>query len=795
MKCFLVYSFISILTFYVAPVNANNSYTSTIRGTVVDAVTGFPLTGATVVLTHSSPPRGATTDQNGLFKIADIPVGRQSLEISFLGYESQFIGNLLVTSGKETVINVQLEESPLTVEEIVVKANKRKDGTINELVQVSGRTFSVEETERFAGSLGDPARMVANYAGVMTQNDSRNDIIIRGNSPMGVLWRLEGIEIPNPNHFGALGTTGGPVSMINNNLLTNSDFLTGAFPAEYGNATAGAFDLNLRSGNNQETEFTGQVGFNGFELGAEGPVKKNPNGVNSSYLANFRYSTLEVMSELGFVSGTGEAVPRYKDFTFLLDVPGTKFGRFKIFGLWGTSSIELGRELSDTSENSYNSVNTATDFGSNLIVTGLQHTYFINKALRLKSTISYQTTNATADLDSVNRREKTYKPWIRSYQQENKLSVTTQIRHKINSKNNYSVGFIADIMEINYLDSIYDTDYQRFLTTADVKGDMNMLRAYTQWQHKFSNTLTGYAGINFQYFSLNDEFSVEPRLSLNWQFSERQSVALGFGVHSQLQPNVVYVYQSYDSVNNNYYKTNEDVKFTKSNHFVLGYNYLIGANLRFKFESYYQQLYNVPVSGSSPEFSMLNAGADFGIPREENLINEGTGTNYGVEFTIERFLSSGFYALFTTSLFESKYKGYDGIERNTAFNGNYVFNLLSGYEFKLGAKGMLTFDVKTVWAGGKRYVPIDIEKSLNAGEEERDWSNAYKNKYDDYFRTDLRIGFKTNGKHIWQEWAIDLQNITGFKSIFMEGFDPQDGEVYTVYQQGFLPMFLYRIHF
>ena len=231
--------------------------TQTIRGTIYDAVSGYPIVGATVILVNSVPKTGTTTDINGKFELRKVPLGRQSIEISYLGYESKTYSNILVVSGKETILEVKLEEKVNQIDEVIIMASAKKGEAQNELAMVSARTFSVEETERFAGSLGDPARMVANYAGVMTQNDSRNDIIIRGNSPSGVLWRLEGIEIPNPNHFGAQGTTGGPVSMVNNNLLTNSDFLTGAFPAEYGNALAGAFDINLRSGNSSEHEFTG----------------------------------------------------------------------------------------------------------------------------------------------------------------------------------------------------------------------------------------------------------------------------------------------------------------------------------------------------------------------------------------------------------------------------------------------------------------------------------------------------------------------------------------------------------
>jgi hypothetical protein len=321
-----------IIIFISLVVYSSGDLSQNIRGTVHDEVTGLPLIGASVVILDSQPIIGTITDQNGNFIFKNVPVGRRSLEISYIGYNKSVISNILVTSGKEVVLTINLKEKAYAVDELTIRPEKKKENPKNEMAIVSARSFSVEETERFAGSLGDPARMVANYAGVMTQNDSRNDIIIRGNSPSGVLWRLEGVEIPNPNHFGALGTTGGPVSMINNNLLTDSDFLTGAFPAEYGNATAGAFDLYLRSGNNQNTEFTGQVSFNGFEGGIEGPIFKRDNKPSPSYLANYRYSTLQLMHDIGFSTGTGAAIPEYQDFTFLVDIPATKYGRFKIFG-------------------------------------------------------------------------------------------------------------------------------------------------------------------------------------------------------------------------------------------------------------------------------------------------------------------------------------------------------------------------------------------------------------------------------------------------------------------------------
>jgi len=171
---------------------------------------------------------------------------------------------------------------------------------------------------------------------------------------------------------------------------------------------------------------------------------------------------------------------------------------------------------------------------------------------------------------------------------------------------------------------------------------------------------------------------------------------------------------------------------------------MLGRNFRVKAETYYQYLFNIPVSDSFEEYSLINSGDYFGVGVADSMENKGTGYNYGIELTVEKFLSKGYYVLFTSSLLDSKYRGADGILRNTAFNGNYVFNLLAGYERRIGKKTYVTADLKGVWAGGRRFVPIDLEESLEQDMDVRDWSRAYEERYDDCFRTDLRLGVKLN---------------------------------------------------
>ena len=782
----------TILLFFICTSLLSQPLTQTIRGRVIDKESKQTLPGATVILLNSDPVIGVSTDSDGEFTIKNIPIGRQSIMISFIGYHPVELNNLLLQSGKETVVNVELTERIENLSEVEINSFSNDGRAINEMALISARSFSIEQTERFAGSLGDPARMVGNYAGVVMQNDARNDIIIRGNSPIGVIWRLDDIEIPNPNHFGALGTTGGPVSMLNNNLLTNSDFFTGAFPAEFGNGISGAFDLRMRSGNNRKTEFTGQIGFNGFEFGAEGPFSKNS---KASYIINARYSTLALMHEIGFGTGTGSAVPYYKDLTFKVDLP-TKKGKISAFGIFGDSNIDLGADIGDTTASTgYNLTDQRTQFAANQYVIGISHLHFFNNKTRIKTTLSSQSASDKTLVDSYKIAENKIQELYRGNNNHKKYTIASHLSSKINNKNSYSSGIYITYNSINLIDSVFTNSIQRFTTLHNTDGDFITYRPYAQYQHRINNNVTLYGGVTGFASPINHNLSIEPRTSLEWLFSKKQSLSLGYGNHSQMQPASVYFTQHHDTTNNTYKLTNTQLDYTKAHHFVIGHSWQMSKNMKLKTEAYYQDIYNIPVTSKSPEFSMINAGEFFNIPSTSNMTNEGKGKNYGVEITFEKFLTDGYYILFTSSIFDSKYTGHDGIWRNTAFNSNYILNLLSGYEIKIKQKTFLTFDIKSTYSGGKRFIPIDLEESIKNENLYYDLKNSYKNKLDNYFRLDLRIGIKLNGKKMNQEWGIDLQNLTNNQAAFQQAYDANKKQIYYTYQQGFYPMFLYRINF
>ena len=758
--------------------------TQIIKGSVTDAQSGYPLVGATVILLEADPVIASPTDGEGNFRLAGVPLGRQTLQVRYLGYKAQIVPNLVVTAGKEVMVQVALEEQVLQGQEVVITGEREKGVARNEFATVSARTFNPEQTARFAGSRNDPARMAANYAGVSGANDSRNDIIIRGNSPAGLLWRLDGINIPNPNHYGALGSTGGPVSMLNYNMLDQSDFLTAAFPAQYGNALAGVFDLQLRTGNNEKREYLGQVGFNGFEIGAEGPLDSES---KASYLANYRYSTLGVFKALGLDFGTGSAIPQYQDATFKVVLPTQKTGTFSVFGLGGVSRINLlGSEEDTTALNLYGSENQDWYLSYQTGVMGASHQYYFNPTTYSRISLAASGTRQTFYGDSLSTETRVPVPLEEADYRQNKYSLNLLVHKKFSARNTLTTGAILDLYTFDLQSYRIVTGSTRAFRNSD--GQSLLTQAYTQWLHRFSDNLSLNAGLTGQHFGYSNSLAVEPRLGLKYFLNARQSLSLGYGHHSQMQPLQSYFTRT-TFPDGRTALTNQHLDFVQSKHLAFSYDYSFSPDLRLKVETYYQRLSDAAVESRPSSFSMLNAGADFSIPDTDSLLNAGRGRNYGVELTLEKFYSDGYYFLATGSLFDSKYQGSDGMWRNTAFNGHYVVNALAGKEIKVGRgqRNSLNLDWKMTVAGGRYVTPIDLERSRLAGQAVYREQQAFSRQLDDYFRTDLKIAYRRNQGKTTHEFSLDLQNLTNRKNVFTPRYNPRTNVLGTEYQMGFFP--------
>lgn len=777
----LIFVFSSTLVF--------SQYKQTVRGKITDKVTSAPLPAVTIIVNNAADNIRTYSDSNGDFIIKNVPVGRNNFLFSFMGYETVLMKSITVNSGKELYLNVEMTENATLLEEVTVTGYKKGE-VINKMASISARSFSIEETERYAGSWADPGRMATNFAGVLTSsNDTRNDIIIRGNSPTGLLWKLEGIEIPNPNHFAVQGTSGGPVSMLNSNLLTRSDFLSGAFPAQYGNALAGVFDLNMRNGNNTKHEFVLQVGLNGYEAGIEGPFSKKH---KASYMINGRYSFLDILQKMGF-NIVGGAVPTYTDINFKIYVPTKKAGTFTIFGLGGIDKVTAG---ADKSTDQFNPIKN-TDLSNNTIigVVGISNKIIIGEKSNLVTALSYSGQSSHIVLDSI-LQDNTKKLYYSSKFLEQQVSLSLHFTKKINPRNTFSAGVTIKDKWINQKDSVFY--YGQYLHLMDLNNEhLRLIQGFTEWKHRFSEKTDFYLGLHSQYLLLNNTKTLEPRVGFSWRMTSSQSINLGYGVHSQTQTLPVYFMETSNENRTQYWRTSEGLTFSKSQHFVIGYSNKISENWNFKLETYYQDMWDIPVEPRPSNFSVLNLGSTYynGTEDKDSLVNNGLGKNYGIELTLEKYLSKNWYLLMTGSLFQSKYKPSDGIWRNTKYASNYAANWLLGFEFPFSKYSSIDFNFRVVWSGGIRSLVVDKEASILAGAIIYDDLKAYSTRNKDYIKADAKVTYKYNFKKATFECGIDLINFTDRDNIYSESFDPSTGNTSYTYQQGFLPTALVRIVF
>lgn len=765
----------------------------TIKGTIVDKQSQQTIPGVVLTIIGSNPELKTKTDVEGVFHFINIPVGRYDIQAVVAGYKEVVIPNVVVTNGKEVVVDISMEEIITSINEVTVSGVKKNE-TVNTMSTVSARSFSTEEVNRYAGGRADPSRMAANFAGVSSPDDSRNDIVIRGNSPSGVLWRIEGLNIPNPNHFSTIGTTGGPISAINTNLLKNSDFFTSAFPSEYGNANAGVFDLGFRKGNSEKREHSIQIGaLTGIEAMTEGPINK---AKGSSYLIAYRYAFTGVAQKIGIPIGT-TATPFYQDLSFKFNSGNTKLGKFVLFGLGGRSNITFDHDEIDSTDLF---ANPSRDqfFRSDLALAGVSHFIRLNEKSFFKSVVGFTYSGSLYEEDSINKLTQGTTRIVDNSTSQLRYSINTSFNSKISSKLFVKVGVLDEVLNLKlfYRDRAFTKDWVQIW---DYNDFTSLLQGFAHAKYSFSDRLTLNAGLHTQYLVLNDSKSLEPRIGLKYQLNEKNSLSLGYGMHSQMQPTDIYFIRTQLS-DGSYIQSNKELEFTKSMHYVIGYEIFPKKDWRIKSEIYYQYLYDVPVSLISNSYTMLNVGATYTPNNEGFLVNEGTGTNYGLELTIEKFFSKGYYALITGTLYESKYKGSDKIERNTAFNGQYVYNILAGKEFKVGKdkRHRITLDLKLTQAGGRFFTPVDLAASQAIGQQVvKGDEYAFTERNPDFFRVDFKVGFVMNSKKhkLSHSLFFDIQNITNNKNVFAQRYNPITNSINTAYQLPLFPNFVYKLQF
>lgn len=723
--------------------------TQSISGTVIDNASNTPIEFASIGLLNTNSSIGTMSDTLGNFTLKNVPVGRYDLKVICVGYDPAIIREVEVNSAKQIFLTIQLKENSTLLGEVSIRPRVNKEQPLNAMATVSARMLSVEEAKRYAGGFDDPARLATSFAGV-AGNTGQNGIIVRGNAPKFLQWKMEGVEIPSPNHFGDLQSFGGGLlTALSSQMLANSDFFTGAFPAEYNNALSGVFDIAMRKGNNEKREHTLQAGIIGLDASSEGPFKK---GNKSSYLFNYRYSTLALLSPL--LPDDAESI-KYQDLSFKLNFPTKKSG---IFTVWGIGLIDGASAKPKTDSTAWRYFDDKEDnvikryMGS----VGFDHKYFFKKNAYLKTTLA-ATTNETDWTAQKLSTELSLIPQSKIQVANTNLILSSFINKTFSQKHTNKTGILITGM---MYDILLNKSFAPDAPTQEIvnsNGRSTLLSAYSSSAVSLSEKLVMNIGVNAQWFTLNNHYTVEPRLGFRYQLKQNHAVGIAYGLHSRLEQ---LNYYFNNSLTTGASAVNKNLDFTKSNHFVLSYDWNVTDLVHIKVEPYYQQLFSVPVMANS-SFSFLNLQGDWFFA--EKLQNTGGGRNYGIDLTLEKYISKGYYFLLSGSLFESKYKGGDGVWRDTRFNRNYVCNFLIGKEWKMGKNNQNTLSVNTraTYQGGNRYSPINEAATLSSEAVVFDESNAFSQQSDPALNVHFTASFKINKHKSTREIALKILNISG----------------------------------
>jgi hypothetical protein len=761
-------------------------------GQALEEVSRRPLAGARIRLLQGEEGPETLSDSLGRFRIDGLRPGRYRLRAEKEGFAAFEIPDLLLDASKDALVEALLREVVYEGEQVRIEAYARPRLQMNPAI-------SVEETQRFAAAYFDPARVATAYPGVVQANDQANHLVIRGNSPNGMLWRLEGVDIVNPNHLSNAGTfsdrlslNGGGAIILSTQLLGNSSLSTGAFEAQYGNALSGVFDINLRRGNNEHGEFTGQMSLIGLDLAAEGPLSRSR---GSSFLVNYRYSFTGLLALMGIRFG-GEAIT-FQDLSFNLSFPTRRAGHFTAFGIGGLSSNRFEAPRTADSLRSQQKDRFDINFASNMGAAGITHQLLLGERSLWRSVVAVSGIFGKREADYLADNNEDLLRVEEDYLDQAKLSLASSLKHKLSARSALTAGFFLTRTYARALSQRRPLPGTgRFELLADFDGSAWLLQPYLSWSWQPAPAWTVEAGLHGMFFFLNGSRSVEPRLSATWELSERQSLRLAYGLHSQLQPPTVY-FTAFRGPADEVIRPNVNLGFTRAHHALLSWRWSLSPNLQWRVEPYFQHLFGVPVSTApGSTFSALNL---LEASVTDSLQNLGAGRNYGIESSLEQRLSRQYYFILSAALYESEYRAADGVWRDTRYNGRYAFSATGGKEIAWpGRKQKSRFvgiNLRTVLAGGFREMPIDLEASRAAQRSIFDERNGFSEPLPGFFRADLRITFKRNRERYTRSFGIDIQNLSNRQNVAFRTYDFLLDEVVTKYQLGIIPLMNYRLEF
>lgn len=759
--------------------------TGNIFGTVIEKETRQPLAGANVIIIGTD--LGASTDVNGKYEINNVPVDIYQIKFSFVGFESKIETDVVVKSNKTIFVNAELVAGSIEGEDIEVTSTyfEKPDDS-----PISSQSLNKEEIRRSPGSREDVSRMLQNFPGVNTSSDDRNDLIIRGGSPTEVQFLLDNIEIPNPNHFGTQGATGGPIGMINTEFIEKVNFYSGGFTAGYGSKLSGVMDIKLRNGNNDRWGGKIDLNFGGAGGYIEGPFANR----KGSYLVGVHKSFLDLLKDALDMDG----VPDYTNLQGKINYNFNNTHLLTLLWLGGDDKIFFDYDV-DADDFETGKIDTNyydnTDFKTRQITGGINLRSIWNNNLYTNLTASHTYSSFKLDVHGIdviginnsgeleNKQEINYRLSFSNSSVEQITNLKFDANYIISQNSTLTLGgFIKRNMFDHNIKNIPpepdEVDkYGQLPESWDINYSYNPVYKYGGYINlKFTllNLININAGGRVNHFELIDETSFSPRFTLLIDLTNKLSFHTGYGIYYQ-NPEFIWI-SSHESNKHN-------LKDIRCDHYIAGLTYLVTPSLKLTLEGYLKRYFDYPVSSEEgyKMISMANLGADYEASLEtRKLISSGTGRAKGIDFMLQQKMTESFYGLFSYSYSMTQHKALDGIYRPGAFDNRNVMNFIFGYQLNKENE----FSIKFRYAGGRPYTPFDKNKSIETGNGILDLTSINSERYDDYQRLDLRYDkreFYNWGTIIWY---VSVENILNKKNVLVHRWDGDEHKTDYKYQTG-----------
>lgn len=750
--------FILFLTLIAFSFTAAQTQKGIIKGKVSDLNSKEYLIGANVLVQGTT--MGASTNENGEFTIPNVPIGNHTIRFSYIGYETIVKTDVVVRPERITFVNVELKQSAFQSDEISVTAGYFQNKDVS---NVNAVNFNAEEIKRSPGSMGDVSRILLAMPSTAKVSDDQNDLAVRGGSPSENGFFVDGISVPNINHFPSIGATGGPIGILNIDFIDNVNFLTSGFSPKYGDRLSSIVDIQYREGNREKFEMQADLNLSGFGGGIEGPLP----GGKGSWMISGKKSYLDIIMDLFFDSG---AMPRMADLQGKVVYDINKQHKLSLLDIFAHNTEDFNsQDAIDLDSDDYGSIENIQN------TVGLSWRALWNNNFYSITSASHSLITFTNEFFKVSTDELTYMG-DNSEQYVNFRNINyAQLSLRTNLE--FGVDFNRASGKYDYTRASDTTNLGTVNPTFVIKNSINPIKAGAFVNLIISpfNKLTFSLGLRNDWYSINNKYLFSPRFSISYDINDVCKIFTNGGIFYQRLP-MVLLSQT---------ENNERLSIIKAYHYGLGLEYLLNEDTKLTLEVYDKEYTDLPLDANNPARSIIDDGLsnnDFG--NYLSLYSNGRAYTRGIEFLIQKKLAKDIYGLISGSYFRSRYQGYDGKWYNRVYDNKIIFSLIGGYK----PNEEWEFSVRWTFAGGCPYTPYDIENSKAARYGIIDQNRIMEERYPAYhslhFRVDKKFFFSNQSLDIY----ISLWNVYNRKNVADYSWNSEKNIQETSTQWGLLPI-------